>query len=1009
MKWLLAGVVAFLALAAGALFVVPRMVDWNAYRPDIAILVEGMTGRQLLIDGDVRLVLLPTPTLSASGVRLRNIQGASTPDMIRLKSLDARVSLAPLLKGRVVVESMVLVEPDVLLERAPDGRPNWRFLRPPTIDFVDDVGDDLAVNRLIVVGGSVSVDNGGRIEKLTGINAEITADRLAGPVRVQGDVTWRGLPWRVDLNTGRFAPFHTTSISAVVGLRGGGSEARFSGAATLAPNQAIMAGSLRGDLARFRDILAALELPLPVELSQRATFEAAVTLDQDRLGLEGLSIRMADARISGAAVVPLTEAVQGEVSLKVGLIDLDKWPASPAPEPATAAFDPLATLNAISRLAPGKWTIQGEGLRFREALMRDWRIAADVTPGAVTVREASGHLPGGTDVTLYGLADLGAAPGFKGAVDFGSEAIRLPWAWLGLPLPPSDPDRLRQASLTANLAVTPDSVAVDDLKLRLDGSRIDGAANLKFGGARPILSAALTLDAINLGAYWPTGLPISAETAALLRRLDIVLALRSGAITYGETAIDSVDLQGELRDGALKLGRIAIALNNDRVTIQGGVANGADPTLDLTASGAVADLRPWLRLIGLDAPQADLGPVSGRFGLTGALSAPKLRGEASFEDGGVKATGGVNFGATLEVDLSATAMAAPRPILRLMPELGLVADVTKPISLEFKGQRAAAGWRIEKGEFGIGTGLVSAVGNWASTGLDADLAIHGFSASAATIAAVVDRFKALCCGAGEPLPDGTLRLRLAAVTLAGVAIDEASSILLAAAGSWSLSDATFRLWNGFAAAEGSPWRPEGLKFALRGLDVGVMSSLIGMDRRLAGRLGGVASISIDADSGRPVGVGRIAVQGLVLPGLDLVGALGALDPAPTPQLGVERSAAAFGKALREGSAGPGFLQARLRLLGNEIRLEDGAMQAPGMLGALEGQIDLPTQKLEGLATLRATKLAGAPATIVRITGSPEHPIMQEDLTPLRSYLANRAAPPTLAPSLAPASAPPSGG
>lgn len=994
MKWILAGVLTFLALAAGALFAVPRLVDWNAYRPDIALLVSGMTGRQLSIDGDVRLVLLPTPTLSASGVRLRNIEGASAPDMIKLKSLDARVALTPLLKGRVVVESMVLVEPDVLLERLPDGRPNWQFLRPPTLDFVDDVGDDLAVNRLIVVGGSVSVTNAGRLERLTGINAEIMAERLAGPFRVQGDVTWRGLAWRVDVGSGRFAPFQTTSVSAVVGLRGGGSEARFNGAATLAANKPILSGTLRGDLARFRDILAAMELPLPPELAQRASIEASVTLDEEKLGLEGLAIRMADARVTGSASIPLTGGSSGEATLKVGLVDLDKWPATPASD--GAPVDVMATLRALSRMAPGRWSIQGEGLRLRDTLLRDWRIQAELSPGSVLLREASGHLPGGTDLVAYGLANLGEAPNFKGAVEFGTEAIRLPWAWLGLPLPPADPDRLRQASLTANVAIAADGVSVDDLKLRLDSSRIDGAVSVRLG-ARPMVTAALSLDSVNIGAYWPTGLPISAESAALLRRFDAMLALRTGPITFGETALDSVDLQAELRDGALSIGRAALALNGDLLTVVGTFGNQADPALDLTAAGAVADLRPWLRLSGLDAPQADLGPASGKLALTGSLSAPKLRGDVAMADGGVKATGGVTFTPALEIELSATGASLPRSFLRLAPELGFIADVTKPTSLELKAKRAATGWRLERGELGLGPGRIAASGLWATTGLDADLSLHGLSASASTINAALDRAKLFCCPGNEAV-EGVLRLRLVVAGLAGVAVDEASATLTASPAGWLVSESNLRLWNGAVAAEGSPWRPEGLRVGFRGLDLGVMSSLAGMERKLAGRISGVAQVSIDPDTGKPQGSARVSAQGIVLPGLDLVGALAAIEPSAGDTLAIDRAVSSFAKALAQGSAGPGVLNARLRLTNNEIRVEDGVIAAPGLLGALTGQVDLSDQRIDGTATLRPTRFAGAPATIVRLSGAADRPILREDLGPLRAYLAARSIPAAIPPS-----------
>jgi len=55
------GVVALLLLAA--VFIVPSLVDWNGYKPRIADAVREATGRDLVIDGDIGLSILPTPTL----------------------------------------------------------------------------------------------------------------------------------------------------------------------------------------------------------------------------------------------------------------------------------------------------------------------------------------------------------------------------------------------------------------------------------------------------------------------------------------------------------------------------------------------------------------------------------------------------------------------------------------------------------------------------------------------------------------------------------------------------------------------------------------------------------------------------------------------------------------------------------------------------------------------------------------------------------------------------------
>ena len=55
----------FVALLIAAVLVGPSFVDWNAQKALITEEARKVTGRTLVVDGDVSLVLLPSPALSA--------------------------------------------------------------------------------------------------------------------------------------------------------------------------------------------------------------------------------------------------------------------------------------------------------------------------------------------------------------------------------------------------------------------------------------------------------------------------------------------------------------------------------------------------------------------------------------------------------------------------------------------------------------------------------------------------------------------------------------------------------------------------------------------------------------------------------------------------------------------------------------------------------------------------------------------------------------------------------
>ena len=112
-----------LALLVAALFLVPMLLDWEQYKPEIAERLEAITGRDVAIDGPLAVTILPTPTIEASDLRIANAPGAAAPDMARIGSLELKLALGPLLGGNIAVTSLEMVDPVIELQRLADGRP----------------------------------------------------------------------------------------------------------------------------------------------------------------------------------------------------------------------------------------------------------------------------------------------------------------------------------------------------------------------------------------------------------------------------------------------------------------------------------------------------------------------------------------------------------------------------------------------------------------------------------------------------------------------------------------------------------------------------------------------------------------------------------------------------------------------------------------------------------------------------------------------------------------------
>lgn len=123
LKYLIA-TVAVLILAG---IVVLVAVDFNDYKPELQAQVKQATGRDLTIDGDIKLALSLTPALGVSGVSFANAGWGTRPAMVTVERFEIQVALIPLLSGTIDIQRIVLKGADILLETNAEGQANYQF------------------------------------------------------------------------------------------------------------------------------------------------------------------------------------------------------------------------------------------------------------------------------------------------------------------------------------------------------------------------------------------------------------------------------------------------------------------------------------------------------------------------------------------------------------------------------------------------------------------------------------------------------------------------------------------------------------------------------------------------------------------------------------------------------------------------------------------------------------------------------------------------------------------
>lgn len=126
MRWklVLGTVVGLVAVLVVAAYFIISSYNFNELKPEISRAAKEATGRELKLAGDIGLKIGLSPALVAEGVSYQNASWGSRPELAVIKRLEMQVALFPLIHGKVELQRVVLIEPDILIETDKTGKLN---------------------------------------------------------------------------------------------------------------------------------------------------------------------------------------------------------------------------------------------------------------------------------------------------------------------------------------------------------------------------------------------------------------------------------------------------------------------------------------------------------------------------------------------------------------------------------------------------------------------------------------------------------------------------------------------------------------------------------------------------------------------------------------------------------------------------------------------------------------------------------------------------------------------
>lgn len=546
MKKILIAVGALVVLLIAGVLVGPSFVDWNAYKEEIAARVRAMTGRDLVINGDISVTVLPAPALLAGNVTFSNPDWASGPQMARLDSLEVRVALLPLLGGNVQVETVRLIKPVIALEAAADGRRNWVFDgmaanggppadaetgAPSSSGAAGGTGGGAAeairLDRFEIKDGLVTYRDPARgiDERIEGIDATFAAASLKGPYQSEGSLTARGIRLTYDADVGNIIHDRTVPLSLELGL---GGDASLSAKGTLVSltDAPKFKGKISGAGKTLAGLLDSVGVggTLPGPLNQPFGLDGSLVASAQGGEASELSINLGASTMTGHVTADFGDTTRIAAELNVGHVDLDSWlalepysrkaaaaggNAGEGGEQADVSVEPAAGDGngdagfSLPANVVGSLAAVVEGVTYRGETVGPVRLSAELANREITVSQFSAQLPGAADVAVFGFVNArDGRPRFEGETEFTVDDTRGLARWLGMDLSSVPAGRLRKGSVRANVAATPAEARITGIDARFDETRVTGGVTVALR-KRPAFGANLSVDKIDLDGYLP--------------------------------------------------------------------------------------------------------------------------------------------------------------------------------------------------------------------------------------------------------------------------------------------------------------------------------------------------------------------------------------------------------------------------------------------------------------------------------------------------------------------------
>ncbi|WP_176473824.1 AsmA family protein [Actibacterium ureilyticum] len=293
MRWLLRFLLSLVILAVlliGGLFLLPADKIAGLASEQL----RAATGRDVTLTGRLAPTVWPQLGVSTGPVTLSNASWSEAGPMLRAKGLSVGLDASALIGGQIKIRKLELRGPQIILEKAADGRVNWDLaVADAAAQTVEPGGTgtggaakssaptEFSIDQAEISDATLRfIDHAAGTEtRIDGLTARITAPEFTGPADLSVQATLNGQPMQAEAHLDQLAALLVGQVSGMkLDLSLGETTLDFAGRGGLEPLAAEGQMSLKsGDLA---GVFAALGQPapeLPADLAKGLSLSGGLT------------------------------------------------------------------------------------------------------------------------------------------------------------------------------------------------------------------------------------------------------------------------------------------------------------------------------------------------------------------------------------------------------------------------------------------------------------------------------------------------------------------------------------------------------------------------------------------------------------------------------------------------------------------------------------------------------------------------------------------------------------